>query len=608
MNARAEGRPQDKPHHPHWPLGLVVGAFVFALGWDSVHAPETWVHLRTGGLILETGALPRADPFSWGAAGAPWTTDSWLSEVLFAKLAAAGGPGALVALKALATAAAFVLLLPINHGCPLTAAGVLALGALAAWTGMTETPAIFDLPLFALFTRLLRPRRRFEWIQGVAAVVLTALWANLHGSSALLALWLVGLKVFKASLRTTARERAAYWATLLACALAVSWNPHGWAVLGRSFSDAALPAGGWVASWNSLYGALWLAAAAACWFTLQQEFVTTLAAATALSLALVLPGLRPLAALAACPVIALALGHWMKPLQDTWPRVAKAALVGVTLAWGHHRLIGEPLGHARGYGAARLRGAAHFLKANGVKGRLFNEPDAGAELIGHGAGPVFADRRAGVYPEGFLRDAEAWPGTFRTLDGVYRFDAAVVLNRRAGAPARVLDEDPAWRLAYADDGALVYLKSKGANAWLLAGPAPRLTPNRLWPDSLDALTSDSRRGAAVLEELDRWIVQSPDSAQALLWKAYALHRLGLGDKADRHLELAAWRSRRDPELSALRGFVLAARGRVDEALASYDLAADRARRLGLEALAAEVEPRRAALRGPAAPGILGLRR
>lgn len=610
MKAQGARHPNDKPHHPHWPLGAVLFACVFALGWWSVHAPETWLHLRTGSLILETGSLPKTDPFSYGAAGAAWTTDSWLSEVLFAKLDAAGGPALLGAVKALAVAAAFVLLLPINHGCPLTAAGVLALGACAAWPGLVETPAAFDFLFFSLFVRLLRPRHRFHWAQGATLTALTALWANLHGASALLGLWLVGLKVFKASLRTAARERLGYWATAVACALAVSWNPLGWGVLGRAFADAAAPAGGWVASWNSPYGLLWAAAAAACWFTLQQEFVATLAAATILALALVLPGLRPLACLAACPVIALALGHWTRPLKDTWPRVAKAALVAALLVAGHRKLIAEPLARARGYGAPRLAGAAHYLKTSGVKGRLFNEPDAGAELIGRGAGPVFADRRAGLYAADFIRDAENWPASFKTLDGVFRFDAAVVLNRRAGAPARVFDENPAWTLVFADDGALVYLKKGGANAWLLSGrPESRLKPNRLWPDQLDAVTGDARKAAALLEELDRWLVSAPDSVQALLWKAYALQRLGMGDKADRHLALAAAHGRRgDPELAALRGFVLEARGRASEAAAAYDLALDRARKRGLKDLEAEVAARRAALRGVSAPGILGLRR
>ncbi|MBI2386451.1 MAG: hypothetical protein HYV14_10610 [Elusimicrobia bacterium] len=589
--------PHDKPHHPHWPLETLLFAFVFALGWRSVHAPETWIHLKTGAKILAEHALPRTDPFGYGASGGAWSTDSWLFDVVAARLDALGGVKAVVFLKSVAAAAAFALLLPVNHGSPLAAAALLALGACAGWAGLVETPAVFDLLYFALFVRLLRPRHRFRWWQGAAAAALTALWANTHGASALLGLWLVGLKVFKASLRTAARERLGYWATLAACVLTLAWNPLGWAVLGRTFADATAVAGGWPADWLSLYTLFAVAGLASSWYTLQQEFVTTVAATTVIALSFVLPGLRPLAVLAACPVIALALGHWLKPRSDTWPRVLRwAAFAGLLLA-GYHHLVAEPLSRVRGYGAPALSGAAHYMQSNGVHGRMFNEPDTGAELIGLSDRPVFVDARPGVYPASFKREAAAWPRMFRQLDMVYRFDYAVMHNHRAGAPARVIDEDPNWVLGYADDRALVYLKKVGENA-LLAPREPRLiAPNRMWPDGLDPLLADKRKAGKALEELDRWLVQAPDSVQALIWKAYALGRLGLTDKADRHLELARERPRlrRDPELKAAYAFALEARGRAPEARDAYRSAVESARALGAPAVEAEILPRLAAV-------------
>lgn len=588
--------PHEKPHHPHWPLETLLFAFVFALGWRSVHAPETWIHLKTGAMILAERALPMTDPFGYGSSGAAWTTDSWLFDAVAAKLDALGGVKAVVFLKSLVAGAAFALLLPINHGSPLAAASLLALGACAGWAGLVETPAIFDLLFFALFIRLLRPRHRFQWWQGAAAAALTALWANTHGASSLLALWLVGLKVFKASLRTTARERLGYWATFGACILTLSWNPLGWGVLGRTFADAIVVPGGWPADWLSLYTLFAIAGLISCWYTLQQEFVTTVAAAAIIALSTVLPGLRPLAILAACPVIALALGHWLKPRSDTWPRVLRWAVFAGFLLAGYQHFIAKPLSRARGYGAPALAGAAHYLESNGVRGRMFNEPDAGAELIGLTGRPVFVDSRPGVYPASFKREAAAWPRLFRQLDMVYRFDYAVVHNHRADAPARVIDEDPNWVLGYADDRALVYLKKVGENALVLPREARLISPNRMWPGELDALLADKRKAGKVLEELDRWMVQAPDSVQALLWKAYALGRLGLQDKADRHLQLARERPRirRDPELRAAYAFALDARGRVPEARDQYREALKLARRLGRPRVEAEILPRLAA--------------
>ncbi|MDE2489385.1 MAG: hypothetical protein KGM24_00965, partial [Elusimicrobia bacterium] len=581
--ARAQARPHEKPHHPHWPLAALLFVFVFALGMRSVHEPSTWIALRTGRLILAAHALPRTDPFSYGAAGAAWTTPSWLADVLFAKLDAWGGPLLLIAFKSAVVAAAFALLLPINHGSPMVAAALLSVGACASWTGLTETPLAFDFLLFALFVRLLRPRRRLRWREAGAAAGLTALWANLHGAAAPLALWLVGLKVFKASLRTAERERLAYWGLLAACAAAFALNPLGWGVLAHAFSDAASGAAVWRTPLVSLYGVFLVAGLVACWFTLQQEFVTTLAGASVMALSLVLPGLRPLAVLAAIPVIALALGHALPPREETWPRVLRWTALAAALLFVYVRAVSGPLAPVRGYGRPTLEGAVRWLSTSGVRGRMFNAPDSGDELIGLTGRTVFSDRRQSIYTAGFLRDARDWPRTFPALDGVYRFDYAVLRNRRAGSPAAVFDRDPAWRLAYADDWALVYLKNSGADSLLAkSSPFRLLTPNRLWPDALDPLLARPREAGEVLAELDRWSVLAPDCAQALLWKAYALDRLKMSGRADRLLELAAARPALawDPELQALEAFVLSARGETARAAPLYRRAEREAARLG----------------------------
>jgi len=583
----------EKPHHPHWPLAALVFVFVFVLGMSSVHESSTWLSIRTGMKILADGAIPRTEPFSSGAAGSAWSTHSWLADVLFAKIHALGGPAALGALKSVVIAAAFALLLPLSHGSPLISATLLCLGACAGWAGFTETAACFDFLFFSLFVRLLRPRHRFEWALAAGAAGLTALWANLHGSMALWAVWIVGLKVFKATLRTATSERLGYWAMMVACAVLLAANPHGWGVARYALSDAGGFPDSWSASFISLYGFMTATAFVACFFTLQQEFVVTLASAGVMALSLALPGLRPLAALAACPLIALALGHFVAPRQDTGPRVARWAVLAAALLAVFLFSVTRPLARVRGYGTPSLAGAVNFMSVNGVRGRMFNESESGAELAGRTDRPVFIDGRAGLYPAAFRREAEDWPRLFRALDAVYKFDYAVLFNHRAAAAARVLDDDPGWRLAYADDNALVYLKKEGANVLLASQTAPRrFPPNRLWPESLDAALTRTTDAPKVLSELNLWSVQAPDCVQALIWKAYAMVRLKMTDKADRLLELA--RERRalawDPELKAAYAFVLEARGRGAEAKALYRDAARTARRMGdgaLEAAAAE---------------------
>lgn len=593
MTSHAQAHPHEKPHHPHWPLAALLFLFVFALGFLSVHEPRTWIHIKTGARILSERGVPRTDPFSYTVLGRPWTTDSWLADVLFHWVHKGFGPRGLIALKSLAAASAYALLLPLNPASPLLAASVLALGAVSAWTGFTETPAVFDWLMLALIIRILRPRRPFQWSMVAEVGFIEILWANLHGTSAVLGLWLVALKVFKASLRTHHREALHYLALIAAAALGLALNPHGLRVIAHMFDGSGFSAAAWqpLSPWLNLYTVFALAGAAACWVCLQQEFFLAMTAATLLALSLIVPDLRPLYILAACPAVALAIGHFMLPWDDTSGRVARwAAGAGVLLSL-HWAGVTVPLAPSRGYAAVSVEGALNFLKANGVSGRLFNEVESGALVIGGSERPVFVDERAALYGSAFMKDALRWPQRFRQLAEVYGFDSALVLNRRGASPAKVLDEDPSWSLAYADDWTLVYLKrSSPSGGLVLNAPFRILRPNRLWPDELDAPLREARRMPKVIEELDRWIVLAPDSIQALLWKAYALERLKLSQKAERLVLLAEARPRlrRDPELMALLGFLHENRRDLGRARGLYLRAAMFARRRGDRVLEAAV--------------------
>lgn len=592
--------PHEKPHHPHRPLSFLLFLFVFLLGLFSVHESSTWLHIQTGARILAERALPSADSFSYTFSGRPWTTGSWLADVVFRHLHASGGPWALTAFKAVSFATAFTLLLPVNPASPLLAASVLGLAALAAWPGMTETPAFFDVLLLSLLLRALRPRGRFHWSMAAQVGLVELLWSNLHSSTALLGLWVTGLKALKAALR---HEQPGDWLRygLLTAAAAAGFllNPLGPAAVGHAFHQAVTASAGWqsLSLSQAFYAFFALAGAWACWITLQQEFFLTLTAATLLFLSFLVPDMRPLYLMAVCPVLTLALGHFVSPLRETPSRLRRlTAAMGVLFAL-HYYWIYAPFGRLRGYGSSAMDGVLHFLDSNGVRGRMFNEPQTGPVLLASGR-PVFVDEREELYGPLFLGEALRWSRQWRQLREVYGFDYAVVLNRRAGYPARALDEDAEWSLAYADDAALVYARKTGQNGWLVDSARKRLIePNRLWPDGIDAALAKPAPCARLLEELDRWIVQSPDSVQALLWKAYALDALALGQKAERLISVARRRPRAawDAELLACLGFIEEKRGSGAEARRAYERSARLARRLGEKAVQAEVLPRLAAL-------------
>jgi tetratricopeptide (TPR) repeat protein len=596
MKSQAKTHPHESPHHPHWPLAALLFLFVLLTAAFSAHESGTWLHIRTGADIIARRAIPQADAYSHTAFGQPWSTDSWLCDILFKELDRRGGFMALATVKCGVIAAAFALLLPLSPGSPLLAAGVLALGAVAAWPGMTESPGFFDFLFLALFVRVLRPKRPFTWATVALVGVIELLWSNFNGSSAFIGVGLVGIKVIKTTIHAGRGERLRFAALLAAVLAGLALNPHGFSIIRHTFLNSA-PASRPTAPWLSGYGLFVLAGAAAIWVCLQQEFFLAVSGAGLLVLSLLSPVQQPLYVLAACPLVTLAFGHILHPLRDTAGRVARLAGFFVLLFAWHWYTVYAPLGPLPGYGRPALKGAVNFLKANGVTGRMFNEPETGDELLARSDRPVFADSRAELYGVSFMNDAGRWPARFRQLAETYRFNYAVIRNHRAAYPARVLDEDPEWRLAYADDAALVYLRRSSAAGWMVAGASRRLVaPNQLWPDVMDSLLALPPRAVKVLAELDAWIVQSPESAQPLLWKAYAFDRLHMSAKADRLLDMARERiaRQRDPELLAGLGCVLERRGQSRAAISLYQGAARLSRRQGERGLEAALSLRLAA--------------
>src|SRR4051794_33597837 len=84
-------------------LFLVVASALHFLG-GNVADPDLWGHVRYGEMILDGHGLPRADIFSYTAAGAPFYDHEWLSDLVFASLYRIGGSAALVLLKLAACA------------------------------------------------------------------------------------------------------------------------------------------------------------------------------------------------------------------------------------------------------------------------------------------------------------------------------------------------------------------------------------------------------------------------------------------------------------------------------------------------------------------------
>ena len=194
-------------------LLAVVWAAALMAFFRELRAYDIWFHLKSGELMLSTLRVPRTDPFSFTAAGRPWTHHQWLSCLLLYGTWSVAGAAGLMALRALAMGASLVIawFLALRRGVGAGLASVLALAAaLQLKVRALARPYIFSFIFFMVFVAVLeacmagpspdepaiRPsgkrRRRagrfpredhFLWGGGgrlLLLPVLVLLWANMH--------------------------------------------------------------------------------------------------------------------------------------------------------------------------------------------------------------------------------------------------------------------------------------------------------------------------------------------------------------------------------------------------------------------------------------------
>ena len=144
---------------------------------------DTLWQIKIGQWIIDHGAMPYTDIYSFTRFGEPWMSSSWLSQVLFAIAYGPSdwaGPVILTSLAIGATVAIFIYLLSAY----LDPARSILLGALALLQSATHffaRPHVLALPVMLAFVGGLMAaadrRSHPSWL----LLPLMALWANLHG-------------------------------------------------------------------------------------------------------------------------------------------------------------------------------------------------------------------------------------------------------------------------------------------------------------------------------------------------------------------------------------------------------------------------------------------
>ena len=168
-------------------LWLSLLAFAASLSLQDIQSFDYWWHLRTGQLIAETGAVPRADPYTFTVPGARWIDIHWLHQLGLYGLHALGGHAAVVVGKLALVFALLALVAPIGArgGRPLVSVIALAWMLMVACDRFMPRPELTSFVLLAAVLALLDrfERRSDAWVYGIVGVQL--LWVNVHGLFAL---------------------------------------------------------------------------------------------------------------------------------------------------------------------------------------------------------------------------------------------------------------------------------------------------------------------------------------------------------------------------------------------------------------------------------------
>lgn len=467
-----------------WVRWLIAPAIVFvALATNDAYLVDYWHHVARGREMARTGERVDVDRFTYTVGDAAFVDVNWLTQLVYWRLHAWGGLGAVRTMNAGVAALTWLWLVALvrRESRSLEVAAALGLALfVGTWQVLTIRPQTFSLLLFVgLLDLLHRAERDARWLW--AAPAFLALWANLHGAFPA-GLILVGTFAL-------ARRQAPWAAAALGCAVATLANPYGARIYayvgGTSNASAARGIDEWLPpSWDQGIGV--------AFFVSLPLIAGVLALAwrrgrrTSLREALLLVAFGLLAArsvrmvpwwlIVAGPIVGARLPALASGLRAVRYAPSVGALASVVFLTGVSVLSFPSLQAYHPLLAMRtptrttddLAAADAFLAETLGRGRVFAKLEWG-EYLGWAGAPdrkVFIDGRIEI-----VSDA-VWADYSRVTLGQTGWDAILV---RTGTDALVLDADfhartgllaavdacEAWRLAKTFGEVRVYLRANG---------------------------------------------------------------------------------------------------------------------------------------------------
>lgn len=471
-----------------WTLVYLIPAYQAML---PVEDPDIWWHLRTGQWIFDHGSVPVEDPFSIFGVGKSWIAYSWLFEVLIYGIHSyAGLVGVVVFTVAMSLAIAVAIHLLLRRGrlaFPVEVS-LLALILAALKPVLSPRPWLFSILLSTIvLIVILNVRRSGKLASGLALIPLFALWANLH-IQFIYGLAMLGLLAVEAVVVRVAGSRiepnyhvlpvGRAFALLGLCALAALANPYhyrvyfpiveyaaqtgafqniselhpmffrslgDWIVLALTVTGAF--ALGWQRRWNIFHMALFGLAAYVAFRARRDVWFLMIA-------------------------VAAIAGEFGGSLQSSdhfkfgKARVLSTAVALLVSLYGlsRYRDVSE-MSLAKAVENHFPVKAVEFVKANGIRGQLYNSLDWGGYLIWTLPHlPVSMDGRTNLHgDERISRSLATWGGASGWEKDPELVRARLIIAQMTKPLTHIMRGHPRYRLVYEDSTAAVFIVIEAAS-------------------------------------------------------------------------------------------------------------------------------------------------
>jgi hypothetical protein len=445
-------------------MSLLALTWAAGLAAAPLNDNSFFTHLATGRLILDEGSVPTRDPYTYTAAGEPWTVQSWLASVAYAGFERLAGPLGLRLLLLLVFGLAAWLLWKLTEPAAslLVRFGLTTVALLVATGLWSERPYMVGVIGVALVW--LASEGRLPWW---TMLPLLWVWGNAHGTF-VLAPVLVGVLLLGGALDRRSRrwgdvpehERRTALAVLVGTVL-VAAGPLGFRALtfplvAAQRSDVFEQVTEWQAprfrSPSELAYLGFVVLTLVLLARWRRSWRTILPAAAFIAASLYAQRnivIATVVLVAVCARSAPTVGSLRSAERPRLGRPAAAIVAVLLVLVAAATLLTPTSAIDDDYATAPLA----WLEATDVEGRVATDVFTGnlLEALDGAAGEVFVDDRFDALPDDVFQDLlQLQRGGVRWEQALDRHEVDTVVWRATAPLASLLRADDSWRLVFSD--------------------------------------------------------------------------------------------------------------------------------------------------------------